>query len=522
MPLLLPQNPSIEELKEIEDYVNFHRKIKDEEEGIYQDKEQLREGLIIFKHQKKKVKNWYLRMYIGNRKYKTTSLKTQNYRQAKEIAFDEYDKLSQTLRDKGSVFEKTNEEYLQDYLVFLDKELEKKNNITSKKTIDAKKTSLKKLKTLLLPYLKPSNINPDFLEDYLLWRRKINVEGGNWNKKHKKNPSPPTDFTCYKEISDFKGFFNFLKKENVTHKDINFPQIKTDIKRLQTKNVPYSNEDYRTIYRWMLEWMNKKYTMVGDKKRKELEAAGVPEEKIVKKIGLSKKGAKSKFYKKVFYNLFLILANSGLRISSLLKLTWQDVVVKGSKSGKVKLNPDGTITQSQIAIISVPVDTKTGFRRLPTPTGKWFNNLKKLYVDETGSKLNKTDYIFQNVGTDNSKGNKFVGNPLSQSFILRTFYEMIDELEYYKGITFDDNYTLHSLRSFYINKKLELGVPVAVVARASGNNLRTIIRHYENLQAIDFTEELIKQKRFELSDDEFLTMEDENYYSVKKQLNPDR
>ena len=187
MPLLLPQKPSIEELKEIEDYVNFHRKIKDEEEGIYQDKEQLREGLIIFKHQKKKVKNWYLRMYIGNRKYKTTSLKTQNYRQAKEIAFDEYDKLSQTLRDKGSVFEKTNEEYLQDYLDFLDKELEKKNNITSKKTIDAKKTSLKKLKTLLLPYLKPSNINPDFLEDYLLWRRKINVEGGNWNKKHKNN-----------------------------------------------------------------------------------------------------------------------------------------------------------------------------------------------------------------------------------------------------------------------------------------------------------------------------------------------
>ena len=72
-----------------------------------------------------------------------------------------------TLRDKGSVFEKTNNEYLQDYLDYLDKELEKKNNITSKKTIDAKKTSLKKLKTLLLPYSKPSNINPDFLEDYL-------------------------------------------------------------------------------------------------------------------------------------------------------------------------------------------------------------------------------------------------------------------------------------------------------------------------------------------------------------------
>ena len=29
---------------------------------------------------------------------------------------------------------------------------------------------------------------------------------------------------------------------------------------------------------------------------------------------------------------------------------------------------------------------------------------------------------------------------------------------------------------------------------------------------------LFKQKRIELSDNEFLTMEDENYYSVKKEL----
>ena len=290
MPVLLPPSPTLEELKEIEDYLEYHKKTKDEEEGLYQDKEQLREGLIIFKHQKKKVKNWYMRMYCGNRKYKITSLKTQNHRQAKEIAFDEYDRLNQTLRDKGDVFEKTNEEYLQDYLKHLDKELEKNNEITSKKTIDAKRTSLKKLKTLLKSYDKPSTIPTDFLEDYILWRRKAVIEGGNWSNKHKNNPSPPTDFTIYKEVSDFKGFFNYLKKENVTHKEIHFPKIKLDIKRLQTKNVPYTDEDYRTIYRWMLSWMDLKYTLVGEKKRRELEKEGLAEEVIVRKIGLSKKG----------------------------------------------------------------------------------------------------------------------------------------------------------------------------------------------------------------------------------------
>ena len=518
MPVLLPSAPTSEELQEIEDYLNFHRQVKESEEGLYQDREEIRDGLIIFKHQKKKVKNWYMRMYVGNRKYKVTSLKTQNYRQAKELAFNEFDRLNQVVKEKGDVFEKTNVEYLQDYLSYLDKELDKNNEITSKKTIDAKRTSLKKLKTLLKPFDKPSNIDPDFLEDYILWRRKAVVQGGNWNKFHKKNKQPPTDQTMYKEVSDFKGFFNYLKSENVSHKEINFPTIKLDLKRLKTKNVPYSDEDWRTIYKWMPVWIKKKYTILGEQKRLELEKQGLPEEDIVRQIGLSKKGKKSKFYRKVFYNLFLILGNSGLRISSLLKLRWSDVVVKGSKSGKHKINSDGTITQALIAVISVPVETKTSFRRFASPTGKWFNNLKEMYKEETGAPLKKTDYIFQNIGTDNSKGDKFVGNPLSQSFILRTFYDMLKELEFYKGIQFDENYTIHSTRSFYINKKLELGIPIAVVAQASGNNIRTIIKHYENLQAIDFTDELVKQKRLDLSDSGFVTLDDEDLYTVKKEL----
>ena len=518
MPVSLPSTPTSDELQEIEEYLLFHKKIKESEEGVYQDKEELRDGLIIFKNYKKKVKNWYMRMYVGNRKYKVSSLKTLNYRQAKELAFLEFDRLNQVVKEKGDIFEKTNVEYLQDYLNYLDKELEKNNEITSKKTIDAKRTSLKKLKTLLKPFDKPSNIDPDFLQDYILWRRKADIQGGNWNNFHKKNDLPPTDQTMYKEVSDFKGFFNFLKEEKVSHKEINFPKIKLDLKRLKTKNVPYSDEDWRTIYKWMPVWIKKKYTILGEKKRKELEQQGLPEEDIVRQIGLSKKGKRSKFYKKVFYNLFLILGNSGLRISSLLKLRWRDVVVKGSKTGKHKVNADGTITQALIAIISVPVETKTSFRRFASPTGKWFNNLKEMYKEETGEKLDRNDYIFQNIGTDNSKGDKFVGNPLSQSFILRTFYEMLEELEFYKGISFDENYTLHSARSFYINKKLELGIPIAVVAQASGNNIRTIISHYENLQVLDFTDELVKQKRLELNENGFITLDDEDLYTVRQEL----
>ena len=101
MPISLPPTPTAEELEEIQAYLQHHQKIKDENEGLYQDKEEIREGLILFKHKKKKVKNWYMRMYCGNRKYKISSLKTQNYRHAKELAFNEFDRLNQHIREKG-------------------------------------------------------------------------------------------------------------------------------------------------------------------------------------------------------------------------------------------------------------------------------------------------------------------------------------------------------------------------------------------------------------------------------------
>ena len=108
-----------------------------------------------------------------------------------------------------------------------------------------------------------------------------------------------------------------------------------------------------------------------------------------------------------------------------------------------------------------------------------------------------------------------IGFKIVFSFILRTFYEMIEELEYYKGISFTQHYSLHSTRSFYINKKLELGLPIAVVAKASGNNIRTIIKHYENLQVMDYTDDLVKQKINDLNKSGFVTLDDEDYYTVK-------
>ena len=104
MPVLLPPKPTSEELQEIEAYLQYHKQIKESEEGLFQDREEIRDGMIIFKHQKKKVKNWYMRMYVGNRKYKVSSLKTINYRQEKELDYIEIDRMNQVVKEKEDIF----------------------------------------------------------------------------------------------------------------------------------------------------------------------------------------------------------------------------------------------------------------------------------------------------------------------------------------------------------------------------------------------------------------------------------
>ena len=92
---------------------------------------------------------------------------------------------------------------------------------------------------------------------------------------------------------------------------------------------------------------------------------------------------------------------------------------------------------------------------------------------------------------------------------------MKKELRFYKDIEFFQNYTLHSLRSFYVNKRLELNVPVPIVAQASGHNTATLIKHYESLDVMNYKDELLKQKRLNLSKSGFISMDFDDMYGVE-------
>ena len=512
--LVLPHTPSVEDLKTIEDYLKLHKKTSKQKEDTYQEKIPLTKKLFLFKHKQQQSNNWYYRMYVGDRKYKIESLKTEDVDVARELALESWQKLQSHIDRGGDVFQKTNEEYLLDYVTFLENKL-KYNDGIKKNTLTAKKTYLKKLKTKLKPFNKPTDINPHFLKDYVEWRRKAIVDGGNWDKEHHKNNFlPPTNHTIYKEISDFRGFFEWMKSEDIFLKEIEYPKINLDFSKMKEKNPSWSDEDWVKVVYWSRSWRNIGYTLTGEKLKRKLEEEGLPKEDVIRKIGLYKKGKFGKFYRNVWIEMFKILGGSGIRLSEALKLTWQDVEYQL----KTTTRKSGKKEQQEIAIITIPPDTKSGRRIVPTGVGVYFRRVRELYAKETGERQKPTDYIFRNIGTGNSREDNYVGLPVSDSFCRKLFYEMMEEMEYYKGITFMKNYTIHSARAFYINTRLEFGVPPAVVGKVVGHSLKTMMRHYENINVMSLKSELVRKRREYLDANDFKTTDIDEYHLVKSTL----
>ena len=508
----LPSSPTPEQLEVLQKYLKIQTKTGGDGYGrqnYYVDKfEVIPKKLIIFKHKQKKKDVYYMRFYVGNKKYKTLSLRTSDKSLATERALEKWRTLQNQIEVGGVVFESSVDQTIDHYLDHLS-ELVQTNQI-KKLTLTCKKTSLKKLRVYLKDYQRPSQIPPNVLEDYTKWRRTKN-----WDKqKHPNNSRPPTDQTINRELCDFKGYFDWMKKKKMFVHEIEYPFLKIDWKKSVEKNPSFEIEDWMSIVYYMRTWVRK------NEKRKE--------------FGI--------FYRQIFCEFLKVLANSGLRPHEALMLKWTDIKLKKKeeveyrpskneqelardlkikefRSGNqriesliedgyetdVDLRRNKVVRERIIAHIEVSPDTKTGRRLVICPAGVYFRRIRNFYRDKTGSFPKPNDYIFMNIGTTHSKKMNFVGRPLTIDHLRKLWYEFMNDLEVDKDIHFTNHYTIYSCRSFFINQRLEMGVPPNYVAKLVGHSIKTMERHYENIQLKNLEPELVEVRKRKLEQADFQT-----------------
>ena len=110
-----------------------------------------------------------------------------------------------------------------------------------------------------------------------------------------------------------------------------------------------------------------------------------------------------------------------------------------------------------------------------------------------------------NIGTTHSKKMDFVGKPLSTDHLRKLWYELIEDLKVDRDVHFSKNYTMYSCRSFFINQRLEMGVPPNYVAKLVGHSIKTMERHYENIQLKNLEPELVEVRKKKLEQADFQT-----------------
>jgi len=475
----LPVAPTPEQLAVLQAYLKQAQKsssAKGTERGNYykNKKEIFGKKLIIFQNSQTKSDYWYMRFYVGDKKYKTLSLRTEDPKLATEKALEKWRTLQNHLESGGEVFESSIQDSIARYLEHLEQLL--KTEQMKKHTVQGKKTSLKKLSLVLEKFSKPSDVPANILEDYVTWRR-----SKNWDKaKHKNNPNPPSPMTINKELTDFKGFFDWCASKKIFVCEVNYPFVKIDWSKSVEKNPAFELEDWKTIVYYLRSWVNKTINARGNE-------------------------VKNPFYRCVFAEFIKVLANSGLRPHEALLLKWSDVELK-KKIEISKSDPDKQ-RDRWIAHIQVSPDTKTGRRLVICPAGIYLKRLHALYKKEEGRSPKPNEFVFRNIGTVNSRADNFVGMPLSDTFFRKIWYELKQMVQEEKEVIFTHNYSIYSTRAFFINQRLEMGVPPAIVADLVGHSIKTMERYYKNIRLKDLEPELVRVRRKQLGEFDFQTFD---------------
>ena len=395
----------------------------------------------------KRRNNYYLYIYDSDtRKVSYTSLGSSEIEYCQSNWFKSYEKFvkkggSPTKVKKSSLSGKSKE--------FIDYTFSRVDrNEIKQSTFE---TVWERMRNRIVPYIKQSGVST--VQD--ITRKSFQDYSVYWKEKGKEIG------TINNDINTFNTFLNWLCDEEIL--DLNKrPKLKKlkQVKDFKKEvNPPFTGKDWEifrdTLYRYE--------TSEGD------------EQDDLEKL-------EKWWFRKNFVNWVFFQYLSGNRPSETGKLTFGDVSVDEHKLPNGKVTLRGTVT--------VPQDTKTG-KRTMVMNG---TSIKRIFEHFHYCKHPK--WLSYEITDDTPL---FVNPNTGKSVHQESFRQHFSKCLEYSGLK-SKGYTLYSLRSTHITKLLLEGTSIEDISRNVGNSPEVIRRHYDGVENILKSNELLKLNRHYFED----------------------
>ena len=428
----------------------------------YHQKEAVLDGRASVFSYERDPSSWYYKQLIpGTKKYRTRKIQgVSTLEDAKSKALDIAFELSnEPIKETKTVSKtkKVKQTRVEDAVdVFLSKQAdlvetgEFEASTLKSKTITLRVHLLNYLSTQSITYTK--DIRYDSMDGYPVWRKRNGC-----NSK----------LTLQKELGRIKEFINnylirnkLVTEEVVLEKKIT-PSIKVRKDEL-TANPSLTNKDWLVFNRRIREREKKTRFSIDPRHN---------------------------YWSVCFWTFTMTLRHSGCRPCELMKLKFRDIQFEniGRKTSR------GTVEDMVVAHLFIR-KSKTGVART-VPTNKnvarrllfWIAYVNNWWVKQKWTrKIEPNDSVF---GRANNNMESYHYSVFEKEW--RTTRNYLTNQGWLEGNPFsDDNYTLYSLRSTYIENQLLNGIDIHTVARVCGHSVAVLERYYERMDIKRRTREL--------------------------------
>lgn len=373
--------------------------------------------IVLYKREGLKKPKWQVRIRVPNATgYRIVSSKTSNWDEAKRFATDLYEQTYLHVMNGGQIHSKTFKQVFEEWEKGLDQ-------LAPNRQGGSWNASLERVRTYALPYfgsMKIEQIGAKEFGAFWEWRRT------NFAKKK------PSNGTLGRERNAIVPVFKYaVSKGYIT----SVPEMVVP-KAKHARRPTFTLQEYRVLIRKLRSWVK--------------EAEG-------------KANWRDRY---VFQQVFLILANSGLRVGELRGLRWADLRTVKTVEGPRMV---GTVTG------------KTGAREFVfQPSGPtYIERLKQLRKDELGVEPPNYGLV-----VCHRNGERV----LSFKRAFRNLLEYAGVPETRDGMS----RTIYSLRHFYATQRLSNETNPFLLARQMGTSVEMLEKFYGQTVTSDVAVQLTK------------------------------